>query len=190
MKRWFHRLAAITALSVFASAHAAPQLLNASYDVARDFYRDFNPAFAAYWKDKTGTAPALQQSHGGSSKQARAVIDGLDADVLTTNNPLDIDAVAKAGLIDPQWAHKFPHQASPSWSTILFLVRKGNPKHIKDWNDLVRPGVGIVIPKPKTSGNGRYSYLAAWQYALTQPGGADAKARAFVTAFQIGSAHV
>lgn len=183
MNRWLHRLAAVAALSFFSAAHAAAPLLNASYDVARDFYRDFNPAFAAYWKEKTGSAPALQQSHGGSSKQARAVIDGLDADVLTTNNPLDIDAVAKAGLIDPQWSQKFPHQASPSWSTILFLVRKGNPKHIKDWNDLVRPGVGIVIPNPKTSGNGRYSYLAAWQYALTQPGGDDAKARAFVAAF-------
>src|SRR3546814_110916 len=142
MKRWFHRLAAITALSVFASAHAAPQLLNASYDVARDFYRDFNPAFAAYWKDKTGTAPALQQSHGGSSKQARAVIDGLDADVLTTNNPLDIDAVAKAGLIDPQWAHKFPHQASPSWRS---------EEHTSELQSLMRISYAVFCLKKKNN---------------------------------------
>jgi len=183
MKKPLRALVA-AALSVFSvHAIAAQPLLNVSYDVARDFYKDFNPAFAAEWKKKTGTEPVLQQSHGGSSKQARAVIDGLAGDVLTTNNPLDIDAVAKAGLLDKDWAKRLPHASSPSWSTILFLVRKGNPKQIKDWNDLVKPGVGVVIPNPKTSGNGRYSYLAAWEYALTQPGGNEDKARAFVASF-------
>ncbi|MFT4047107.1 MAG: sulfate ABC transporter substrate-binding protein [Solimonas sp.] len=178
------RALAAAVLGLFSlHAAAAPPLLNVSYDVARDFYKDFNPAFAAYWKGKTGSEPVIQQSHGGSSKQARAVIDGLDGDVLTTNNPLDIDAVAKAGLLDTKWAQRLPHASSPSWSTILFLVRKGNPKHIKDWNDLVKPGVGIIIPNPKTSGNGRYSYLAAWEYALRQPGGDEAGARAFVASF-------
>jgi sulfate transport system substrate-binding protein len=183
MKKHFHALAAAILGAVTLQAVAAQPLLNVSYDVARDVYRDFNPAFAADWESKTGREPVIQQSHGGSSKQARAVIDGLDGDVLTTNNPLDIDAVAKAGLIDAKWAQRLPHASSPSWSTILFLVRKGNPKHIKDWNDLSRPGVSIVIPNPKTSGNGRYSYLAAWQYALTRPGGNDEKARAFVASF-------
>ncbi|NKF21683.1 sulfate ABC transporter substrate-binding protein [Solimonas marina] len=171
----------ISALLISRVAQAEP-LLNASYDVARDFYRQFNPAFTAYWKQKTGTDIIVQQSHGGSSKQARAVIDGLDADVLTTNNPLDIDAVAAAGLVGKDWARRFAHHASPSWSTILFLVRKGNPKHIHDWNDLTRADVRVIMPNPKTSGNGRYSYLAAWQYALTLPGGDDATARHFVAA--------
>ncbi|WP_245586162.1 sulfate ABC transporter substrate-binding protein [Solimonas soli] len=162
-------------------ARADTPLLNVSYDVARNFYRDFNPAFVADWKTRTGASVDIDQSHGGSSKQARSVIDGLEADVVTMNNPLDIDAIARAGILGKDWAAKYPHGASPSWSPILFLVRKGNPKHIRDWNDLVKPGVQIVIPNPKTSGNGRYSYLAAWQYALQQPGGSEQSARAFVT---------
>lgn len=161
-------------------AMAATPLLNVSYDVARNVYRDLNPAFAKAWQAQTGETITLDQSHGGSSKQARAVIDGLEADVVTMNNPLDIDAIAKAGLLQRDWAKRYPHDASPSWSPILFLVRKGNPKNIRDWDDLVKPGVKLVIPNPKTSGNGRYSYLAAWQYALRQPGGDETRARAFV----------
>lgn len=181
MKAWI-RPFAVAALALAAPlAQADTPLLNVSYDVARNFYRDFNPAFAADWKAKTGASVDIDQSHGGSSKQARSVIDGLEADVVTMNNPLDIDAIAKAGLLARDWATKFPHGASPSWSPILFLVRKGNPKNIRDWDDLVKPGVQLVIPNPKTSGNGRYSYLAAWQYALTQPGGSETAARAFVT---------
>jgi sulfate transport system substrate-binding protein len=154
------------------SAHAA-SLLNASYDVARSLYKDLNPAFLASWKQQTGETPAIEQSHGGSSKQARAVIDGLDADVVTMNNPLDIDAIAAAGLLPKEWALRLPYQSSPSWSAIVFVVRKGNPGGIHDWPDLVRKGVQVVLPNPKTSGNGRYSYLAAWQYARTRPGASD-----------------
>jgi sulfate transport system substrate-binding protein len=160
---------------VFATggAHAA-ELLNASYDVARPFYKDFNPAFIAAWKKQTGETVSINQSHGGSSKQARAVIDGLEADVVTMNNPLDIDAIAANGdQLPKDWQKRLPHDSSPSWSAILFIVRKGNPKGIKDWDDLVKPGVQVIIPNPKTSGNGRYSYLAAWQYARTRPGGSD-----------------
>ncbi|HEY1075438.1 MAG TPA: sulfate ABC transporter substrate-binding protein [Fontimonas sp.] len=177
------RLLALSVLATSTAGHAADvNLLNAAYDVSRDVYKDLNPVFIADWeKAHPGRKIKVDQSHGGSSKQARAVIDGLEADFLATNNPLDVDAVAKAKLLGADWATKLPHQASPSWSTILFLVRKGNPKGIRDWNDLVKPGVGVVLPNPKTSGNGRYSYLAAWQYALTQPGGNEDKALAFVT---------
>jgi sulfate transport system substrate-binding protein len=166
---------ALFAAVVFAtgSAHAT-ELLNASYDVARPFYKDFNPAFIADWKQQTGETISVNQSHGGSSKQARAVIDGLEADVVTMNNPLDIDAIASnGGQLPKDWQKRLPHDSAPSWSAILFIVRKGNPKNIKDWDDLVKPGVQVVIPNPKTSGNGRYSYLAAWQYARTRPGGSD-----------------
>lgn len=156
---------AVTALGA-ASAQAAT-LLNASYDVARDFYRDFNPAFEEHWKALGKGEVTIDQSHGGSSKQARAVIDGLAADVVTMNSPLDIDVIAKAGLLSSDWARRLPDDSSPSWSAILFVVRKGNPKNIHDWSDLLRPGIEVVIPNPKTSGNGRYSYLAAWQYAKT-----------------------
>ena len=156
-------------------------LLNVSYDVARKFYQDLNPAFAEAWKQKTGQTLRIDQSHGGSSKQARAVIDGLEADVVTMNNPLDIDAIAERGKLLPKdWAAQFPHASSPSWSTILFLVRKGNPKGIRDWNDLVKPGVAVILPNPKTSGNGRYSYLAAWEYARRANSGSDEAAGAFV----------
>lgn len=160
---------------------AADTLLNVSYDVARNVYRDLNPAFAAAWKQQGGGDIRIDQSHGGSSKQARAVIDGLQADVVTTNNPLDIDAIVeRARLLPPDWATLLPHRASPSWSTILFLVRKGNPKAIRDWDDLVKPGVAVILPNPKTSGNGRYSYLAAWEFARRQAGGKDEAGAAFV----------
>ncbi|MGZ5544637.1 MAG: sulfate ABC transporter substrate-binding protein [Limisphaerales bacterium] len=155
-------------------------LLNVSYDVTREFYQDINKAFVAQWKQTHGEAVTINQSHGGSSKQARSVLDGLEADVVTMNQPLDIDVLAQKGkLIPDNWATRLPNNSVPYTSTILFLVRKGNPKQIKDWDDLVRPGVGVVIPNPKTSGNGRYSYLAAWGYALKRNNGDTNKARAF-----------
>jgi sulfate/thiosulfate-binding protein len=164
-----------------ASAADEATLLNVSYDVARKLYQELNPAFAEAWKRKTGQTLRIDQSHGGSSKQARSVIDGLEADVVTMNNPLDIDAIAERGKLLPKdWATQFPLASSPSWSTILFVVRKGNPKGIRDWNDLVKPGVAVILPNPKTSGNGRYSYLAAWEYARRANGGSEDAARAFV----------
>ncbi len=146
----------------------AAALLNVSYDVARGVYEALNPAFIADWKQQTGETVTIDQSHAGSSKQARAVIDGLPADVVTMNSPLDIDVIAKAGLLPADWAKSFPNTSSPSWSTIVFVVRRGNPKGLKDWPDLIKPGVQVVLPNPKTSGNGRYSYLAAWQFAHVQ----------------------
>ncbi len=165
------------------TALADTALLNVSYDVTREFYKDYNPAFAAHWKALTGETVTINQSHGGSAKQARSVLDGLAADVVTMNGAPDIDVLASAGkLIPDDWAKRLPDNSAPSTSTILFLVRKGNPAGIHDWSDLVKPGVSVIIPNPKTSGNGRYSYLAAWGYALRQPGGNEEKARAFVAA--------
>lgn len=182
MKRhhWIAWIAGALSAGLSATA-ASAELLNVSYDVARKTYEDLNPAFVAYWKGKNGEILSINQSHGGSSKQARAVIDGLEADVVTMNNPLDIDAIAEKGkLLPTEWASLYPNSAAPSWSTILFVVRKGNPKGIHDWGDLVQPGVSVIIPNPKTSGNGRYSYLAAWEWAKRHRGG-DEPARAFVT---------
>jgi sulfate transport system substrate-binding protein len=171
----------VTALQC-AAATGEVRLLNASYDVTREFYKEFNDSFAAYWREKSGQTVVIHQSHGGSSKQARSVLDGLEADVVTMNQSLDIDLLSERGrLLPPDWARRLPHHSAPFTSTILFVVRKGNPKGIKDWNDLVRPGVSVVIPNPKTSGNGRYSYLAAWGHALRSPGGTEAKAREFVS---------
>ncbi len=162
-------------------AQASDKLLNVSYDVSRNVYRDLNPAFAEAWKKQGGGEIMVDQAHGGSSKQARSVIDGLEADVVTMNNPLDIDAIVERGKLLPKnWASLLPHDASPSWSTILFLVRKGNPKAIKDWDDLVKPGVAVILPNPKTSGNGRYSYLAAWEFAKRKSGGKDEAGGEFV----------
>lgn len=159
----------------------AAELLNASYDVTREFYKDFNPAFVQYWKDKTGETVIINQSHGGSTKQARSVVDGLPADVITMNRSADIDILAQKGkLIPANWHTRLPNNSVPSASPTVFLVRKGNPKQVTDWDDLVRPGVTAVIPNPKTSGNGKYSYLAAWGY-ITHKGGDAAKARQFVT---------
>ena len=152
-----------------------------SYDPTRELYQDFNAAFVKYWKAKSGQTVTIKQSHGGSGGQARAVIDGLDADVVTLALAYDIDAIAKAGLISAGWQKRLPQNSAPYTSTIVFLVRKGNPKGIKDWGDLVKPGVQIITPNPKTSGGARWNYLAAWGYALRQPGGNDAKARQFVT---------
>jgi sulfate/thiosulfate-binding protein len=162
-------------------AKAADALLNVSYDVSRNVYKDLNPAFVAAWKKQTGVELKIDQSHGGSSKQARSVIDGLQADVVTMNNPLDIDAIVERGKLLPRnWSTLLPHGASPSWSTILFVVRKGNPRAIKDWDDLVKPGVSVILPNPKTSGNGRYSYLAAWEFAKRKAGGKEEAGRDFV----------
>ena len=149
-----------------APASAAKSILNASYDVTREFYGEYNPFFVKYWRDKTGETLTIQQSHGGSSKQARAVIDGLEADVVTMNQPTDIDVLyERGGLVAKDWRSRFPNNSAPYSSPIVFLVRKGNPKTIKDWSDLIKNDVKPIIPNPKTSGNGRYSYLAAWGYA-------------------------
>jgi len=168
-------------LSDHAAAAAEVKLLNVSYDVTREFYQDFNADFVAHWKSKTGDSVTIHQSHAGSSKQVRSVLDGLEADVVTMNNFLDIDMLhEKRNLIPTNWATRLPNQSTPYTSTILIIVRKGNPKGLKDWDDLVKPGISVVIPNPKTSGNGRYSYLAAWGYALKKSDGDEAKARAFV----------
>ena len=162
-------------------AYADVSLLNVSYDPTRELYQDFNTAFAKYWKGKTGETVTIKQSHGGSGKQARGVIDGLEADVVTLALAYDVDALhTEAKLIPANWQKRLPNNASPYTSTIVFLVRKGNPKAIKDWNDLTKPGVEVVTPNPKTSGGARWNYLAAWGYALKQPGGNDAKAKDFV----------
>jgi sulfate transport system substrate-binding protein len=173
-------LLAAGALVLPQAAQAAdPQLLNVSYDVARELYKDINPAFIAEWKKTTGETITINQSHGGSSKQARSVADGLEASVVTMNQANDIDMLAERGLVAPDWAKKFPHNAAPYYSTMVFLVRKGNPKQIKDWDDLAKPGVKVVIPNPKTAGNGRYTYLAAWGSVLKK-GGNEAQARELV----------
>ena len=166
-----------------AEPQAAPKavtLLNVSYDPTRELYQEVNTAFATFWKGKTGQAVTVQQSHGGSGKQARAVIDGLPADVVTLALAYDIDAIADRGIIAKDWQKRLPHNSSPYTSTIVLLVRKGNPKHIKDWDDLVRPGISVITPNPKTSGGARWNYLAAWGYALRRWGGDEAKAREFV----------
>jgi sulfate/thiosulfate transport system substrate-binding protein len=168
-------------LSLVASAALADvTLLNTSYDVARDVYKDYNPMFQKYWKAKTGESIELKQSHGGSSKQVRAVADGLEADVVTMNQANDIEFLADKGLVAKDWAKKFPNNASPYTSTMVFIVRKGNPKAIKDWSDVAGPGVQMIIPHPKNTGNGRNTYLSAWAWALKQPGGNDAKAQEFL----------
>ena len=155
-------------------------LLNASYDPTRELYKDYNAAFAAHWKKQTQQTVAIKQSHGGSGKQARAVLDGLDADVVTLALAFDVDVLQEKGLISPNWQSKLKYNSAPYTSTIVFLVRKGNPKNIKDWSDLARPGVEVITPNPKTSGGARWNYLAAWAYALGQPGGTPAKAKEFV----------
>ncbi len=166
-------------------AHAADKpasLLNVSYDPTRELYQEFNAAFAKHWLAKTGQSVSVKQSHGGSSKQARAVIDGLEADVVTLALAYDIDAIAeKAALLPVDWQNRLPQNSAPYVSTIAFLVRKGNPKNIKDWSDLVKPGVSVITPNPKTSGVARWNYLAAWGYALKQPGGDETKAKEFIS---------
>ncbi|OWW19149.1 sulfate ABC transporter substrate-binding protein [Noviherbaspirillum denitrificans] len=164
------------------AAYAADvSLLNVSYDPTRELYQDFNKAFATQWKAKNGDNVTVKQSHGGSGKQARSVIDGLDADIVTLALAYDIDEIAARGLLSKDWQKRLPHNSSPYTSTIVFLVRKGNPKGIKDWNDLAKPGVSVITPNPKTSGGARWNYLAAWGYALKQQGGSEATAKDFVT---------
>jgi sulfate transport system substrate-binding protein len=165
------------------SARAQTTLLNVSYDVMRDFYKDLNPAFVKAWKQQTGADVTIQMSHGGSSRQARAVVDGLEADVITMNQANDIDLLAQRGALLPaNWAGRLPDHSAPFTSATVFIVRKGNPKGIRDWNDLVKPGLQVIVPNPKTSGNGRYTYLTAWQYALGQPGAPAGKAEAAAAA--------
>ncbi|NBW61622.1 MAG: sulfate ABC transporter substrate-binding protein, partial [Methylophilaceae bacterium] len=182
---WTKKILAIALLgaSLSLSAFAAEvTLLNVSYDPTRELYQDFNVAFAKYWQAKTGDTVTIKQSHGGSGKQARSVIDGLSADVVTLALSYDIDEIsAKGRLIPKEWQKRLPHNSSPYTSTIVFLVRKGNPKKIKDWDDLVKPGVSVITPNPKTSGGARWNYLAAWAYALKQNNNSDAKAKEFLT---------
>ncbi len=174
------RALALAAALVLApvAGHAQTTLLNVSYDPTRELYQEFNTAFIKHWKAKAGQDVAIRQSHGGSGKQARSVIDGLQADVVTLALAYDVDALNKnGGLVPADWQKRLPNNASPYTSTIVFLVRKGNPKQIKDWNDLAKPGVEVITPNPKTSGGARWNYLAAWGYALAQQGGSDATAQ-------------
>jgi sulfate transport system substrate-binding protein len=187
LKKWLSAAAAAAVL-VTAQANAAGPvtLLNVSYDPTRELYEAYNTAFARHWKEKTGQDVKINQSHGGSGKQARSVVDGLPADVVTLALAADIDGIATAGKLLPvNWESRLPNSSAPYTSTIVFLVRKGNPKGIRDWDDLIKPGVSVITPNPKTSGGARWNYLAAWAWARHQPGGSDAKAKAYVkTLFQ------
>jgi sulfate/thiosulfate-binding protein len=182
MTRYFRIAAACAVLALAAPlAHADVTLLNVSYDPTREFYEQYNAAFAKHWKSKTGETVTIKQSHGGSGKQARTVIDGLPADVVTLALAGDIDAIAANGKLLPvNWQSRLPHNSAPYTSTIVFLVRKGNPKNIRDWGDLVRPGISVITPNPKTSGGARWNYLAGWAWALQQPGGNEATAKEYV----------
>ena len=164
-----------------APTQADTTLLNVSYDPTRELYQDLNPIFIRHWEEKTGEKLKIQQSHGGSGKQARAVIDGLAADVVTLALAYDIDAIAGAGLLAEDWPSRLPHNSAPYTSTIVFLVRKGNPKGIKDWGDLVQDGVSVITPNPKTSGGARWNYLAAWAWAAKQYGGDESKVKDYIT---------
>ena len=180
-KKPFAALVAATLALGAATAHADTTLLNVSYDVTREFYKDYNQAFAKHWKQTTGETLTLNQSHGGSSKQAGSVVAGLAADVITMNQASDIDILAERGnLIPADWAKRLPNNSAPTTSVTVILVRKGNPKQIKDWADLAKPGISVVIPNPKTSGNGRYTYLAAWG-SVIKAGGKPEQAKALVT---------
>lgn len=176
-------LLAAAGLSIVSAAAKDIKLLNVSYDPTRELYQEFNSAFAKHWKSKTGDTVEVQQSHGGSGKQARSVIDGLEADVVTLALAYDVDAIAeKARLFPADWQKRLSKNSAPYTSTINFLVRKGNPKGIKDWDDLIKPGVSVITPNPKTSGGARWNYLAAWGYALRKHGNDAAKAREFIAA--------
>jgi sulfate/thiosulfate-binding protein len=183
-KQWFGGiLSALIVVTLAAPVHARQvTLLNVSYDPTRELYAEFNAAFAKYWKAKTGDDVRVNQSHGGSGRQARSVIDGLPADVVTLALAVDVDAVATQGKQLPiNWQSRLPNNSAPYTSTIVFLVRKGNPRKIRDWSDLARSGIGVITPNPKTSGGARWNYLAAWAWALQQPGGTDATAKQFLT---------
>jgi sulfate transport system substrate-binding protein len=182
-RRWF--LSAALALAAApmmptAAFAAEPVILNASYDVMRELFKDVNPAFAEQWKKTTGETVVIKQSHGASSKQARSVADGMEASVVTMNQGNDIDLLVDRGLVAPDWSKRFPNNAAPFYSTMVFLVRKGNPKQIANWDDLAKPGVQVIVPNPKTSGNGRYTFLAAWGYVIKK-GGTEAQARDLVS---------
>jgi sulfate/thiosulfate transport system substrate-binding protein len=182
MKIWLSGLV-VLAMSLGWAVGKEITLLNVSYDPTREFYQDYNGAFAKYWQEKTGDKVTVRQSHAGSGKQARAVIDGLEADVVTLALAYDVDMLGEQGrLIPSDWQKRLPNNSAPYTSTITLVVRKGNPKQIKDWDDLTKPGVSVITPNPKTSGGARWNYLAAWGYALKKSGGDDAKARAFVAA--------
>ncbi len=184
MKRNLLSIVLLSSLFAVSAQAAEVSLLNVSYDPTRELYQDYNAAFAKYWKAKTGDTVTVKASHGGSGKQARAIIDGLEADVATLALAADIDALQeKANLIPANWQTRLKHNSSPYTSTIVFLVRKGNPKAVKDWNDLVKPGIQVITPNPKTSGGARWNYLAAWGYALKNNGNNAAKAQEFVTKF-------
>ena len=180
MKSSIKTLLASLALAASGIAGAQQSLLNVSYDVAREFYKDYNQAFIAHYKKTTGKDVKIDQAHGGSSAQARAVADGLDADVVTMNTTTDIEFLAERGVVAKDWAKRFPDNAAPTTSTMLFLVRNGNPKGIKDWDDLVKPGVQVIVVNPKTGGNGRYAYLAALGY-MKKKGATEAQAQEFLT---------
>ena len=181
MRRLVSAVAAVVIAVASLSAQSAVTLLNVSYDPTRELYQEVNAAFSASWKAKTGQAVTVNQSHGGSGKQARGVIDGLQADVVTLALAYDIDAIYEYGhLLPKDWQTRLPSNSTPYTSTIVLLVRKGNPKQIKDWDDLARPGISVVTPNPKTSGGARWNYLAAWGYALKRWNGDEAKAREFV----------
>lgn len=182
VKQWFHGVLPLVILSLSHVAHAGNvTLLNVSYDPTRELYVEYNAEFAKYWKAKTGDKVTVQQSHGGSGKQGRSVIDGLPADVVTLAMASDIDAIVSYGKLLPvNWESRLPNNSAPYTSTIVFLVRKGNPKGIKDWGDLIKTGVSVITPNPKTSGGARWNYLAAWGWAKKQPGGNDTSAQEFV----------
>jgi sulfate transport system substrate-binding protein len=180
MKSSIKTLLASLALAASGIAGAQQSLLNVSYDVAREFYKDYNQAFIAHYKKTTGKDVKIDQAHGGSSAQARAVADGLDADVVTMNTTTDIEFLAERGVVAKDWAKRFPDNAAPTTSTMLFLVRNGNPKGIKDWDDLVKPGVQVIVVNPKTGGNGRYTYLAALGY-MKKKGATETQAQEFLT---------
>jgi sulfate/thiosulfate-binding protein len=181
LSKWIGLAAIAAALLAQGALAADVTLLNVSYDPTRELYQDINGAFARQWKAKTGDNVTIRQSHGGSGKQARAVIDGLEADVVTLGLAYDIDAIAAHGTLAKNWEARLPHNSTPYSSTIVFLVRKGNPKGIRDWGDLVKPGVEVITPNPKTSGGARWNYLAAYGYALRQPAGNEVGAKSFIT---------
>jgi sulfate/thiosulfate transport system substrate-binding protein len=182
MTRFAALILALFSLLLVREVHAQKALLNVSYDPTRELYREFNPAFVKHWRTKTGESISFKQAHGGSGPQARAVIDGLEADVVTLALAGDIDAIANKRLLSADWQKRLPQNSAPYASTIVFLVRKGNPKGIRDWSDLVKPGVSVITPNPKTSGGARWNYLAAWGYELDRSNKSESKAKEFVTA--------
>jgi sulfate/thiosulfate transport system substrate-binding protein len=180
--RYLSLFLTVFGLLLTAEVHAQKSLLNVSYDPTRELYKEFNRAFIKHWQAKTGEAIFFKQAHGGSGSQARAVIDGLEADVVTLALAGDVDAIAQKGLLSTDWQSRLPQNCAPYTSTIVFLVRKGNPRNIRDWDDLAKPGVAVITPNPKTSGGAQWNYLAAWGYQLAKTGADEAKAKKFVTA--------